>query len=392
VYRTLAATGLLTASLLAAAPASVNAHTTAAVALPRPTGPYAVGTVALHLVDRSRPDPWLPAVPYRELMVSVYYPAREAGRYPVAPYMLPGAAAHFDGYATGLLPGLAPGAVNWAGVRTHAHLGAPVDRRGRLPVVLYSPGLGDPRSLGTAFAEEAASRGYLVVSVDHTYEASEVEFPGGRVAPISLPTPTPDNIVALRRVALAARVADTRFVLDQVGALAAGRNPDADHRALPRGLAGAPDPGRIGMVGHSAGGFTALQAMHDDPRIRAAADLDGTLEYSDEDGTDLSTVARDGVRRPFLLMGIPGDDHYVLPSWRALWQHSTGPRADVTLPGSAHHSFTDLEALLPQLAAVPPATVADAIGTVDPRRALAVQRRALGAFLDRHVRGAGPGR
>ncbi|PBO19749.1 lipase, partial [Streptomyces albidoflavus] len=50
-------------------------------------------------------------------------------------------------------------------------MGAPVDgRRGR-PVVLYSPGLQISRTLGTATAIELASRGYVVVAVDHTYEA-----------------------------------------------------------------------------------------------------------------------------------------------------------------------------------------------------------------------------
>jgi hypothetical protein len=44
--------------------------------LPRPTGPYAVGRETLHLVDHTRPDPWMPEARARELMVSVYYPAR----------------------------------------------------------------------------------------------------------------------------------------------------------------------------------------------------------------------------------------------------------------------------------------------------------------------------
>jgi hypothetical protein len=37
--------------------------------LPKPTGPQRVGTVSLHLVDKSRPDPWVSAESARELMV-----------------------------------------------------------------------------------------------------------------------------------------------------------------------------------------------------------------------------------------------------------------------------------------------------------------------------------
>lgn len=42
------------------------------LSLPDPTGPRRVGTVALHLVDVSRRDPWVPAHPFRELMVQIW--------------------------------------------------------------------------------------------------------------------------------------------------------------------------------------------------------------------------------------------------------------------------------------------------------------------------------
>lgn len=76
--------GLLT--LLAAAPAQAAVVTRAepvrSVALPAPTGSQAVGTVSLHLVDRSRPDPWMPTEKARELMVSLWYPAEKAAGRP----------------------------------------------------------------------------------------------------------------------------------------------------------------------------------------------------------------------------------------------------------------------------------------------------------------------
>src|SRR6516162_2597112 len=43
--------------------------------LPEPTGPYPAGTAAVWLTDTSRPDPWVPGVTARELMVSLWYPA-----------------------------------------------------------------------------------------------------------------------------------------------------------------------------------------------------------------------------------------------------------------------------------------------------------------------------
>ncbi|MPZ80111.1 MAG: hypothetical protein GEV28_06845 [Actinophytocola sp.] len=38
--------------------------------VPKPTGPHAVGTVSLHLVDHARQDPWSSTPHPRELMVS----------------------------------------------------------------------------------------------------------------------------------------------------------------------------------------------------------------------------------------------------------------------------------------------------------------------------------
>src|SRR4051812_36446143 len=59
--------------------------------LPPPTGNDRVGVVPLHLVDRSRPDPWVPAQLARELMVSLWYPARQARHRPLAPWLPPAA-------------------------------------------------------------------------------------------------------------------------------------------------------------------------------------------------------------------------------------------------------------------------------------------------------------
>jgi hypothetical protein len=151
--------------------------------LPAPAGRYQVGTVALHLIDHSRPNPWVASPPYRELMVSVFYPARDAARYVVAPQMLPAAAAHFGATTARLFYNVPPGKVDWAATLSHSHTGAPVRRDGApWPVVLYSPGADDDRTWSTVAAEDLANRGYIVVAIDHTYDASEVQFPSGGLA------------------------------------------------------------------------------------------------------------------------------------------------------------------------------------------------------------------
>jgi dienelactone hydrolase len=382
--------GLVASALVAAGPAAssavspkTGAHAAglARLVLPPPSGPDAIGTVALRLVDDSRPDPWVASQPYRELMISVFYPASDAGAYPVAPQMSPAAAKHFDeslGTPVHEGWGIPAGRVDWGATLTHSHVNAHV-QAGRHPVVLYSPGLGDPRTLGTTLAEDLASRGYVVVTIDHTYDASEVEFPGGRVEPFKVPVD--GDILATLKKLVSVREADTRFVLDRLP-------------ALPNGLGAALDLGRIGMFGQSAGGFTALQTMHDDPRIAAAADLDGTLGFDQDDGgPGLSPLVEDGLKRPFLLMGSQASDHHTVRSWEALWSNSDGPKLDLHLRGSKHHSYTDMESLVPQLSKIglPPEAAYEDIGWTDPARAVATQRAYLAAFFDRHLRGRDDG-
>ncbi|MGW2859571.1 alpha/beta hydrolase family protein [Streptomyces sp. NPDC001205] len=358
----------------------------ARMSLPTPAGSYPVGTTSLHLTDRGRPDPWAGSQPYRELMVSVRYPARGVAGHPRAPQMLPGEAAGFD--AMNNLTGIPRGRVDWAATRSHAYTDAPVARhrpRG-FPVVLYSPGVGDPRTLGTTLCDELASRGYVVVMIDHTYDAGAVEFPGGRVEKTVLPQEFEKadragraEVTALLKKTVAVRVADTRFVLDRLG-------------RLPRGLRGALDLNAVGMFGQSAGGFTAAQTMHDDPRIRAAADLDGVMGYTqrDDDPANPSSVGTDGVDRPLLLMGKEGNNHHSVASWDAVWQHSQGWLRDLTLAGSGHASYTDLQSEIPQLArdvGLSAGTVAANVGTVQPRRSVAAQEAYITAFFDRWLRG-----
>lgn len=121
--------------------------------------------------------------------------------------------------------------------------------RGRTPGLR----LHDESILGPHHVEDLASRGYVVVTIDHTGEAP-VEFPGGRVAPVVADSNNPRKTVAVR-------VADIRFVLDSLAEL-------AESEEVPCRLGRALDLGRVGMFGYSQGGFAAAETMLQDQRIR----------------------------------------------------------------------------------------------------------------------------
>uniref|UniRef100_UPI000DE2E3FA alpha/beta fold hydrolase n=1 Tax=Nonomuraea lactucae TaxID=2249762 RepID=UPI000DE2E3FA len=354
----------------------------AALTLPAPAGRHPLGTVSLHLVDRSRPDPWVAARPYRELMVGIWYPATDAPDLPLAPHMSPRAAEDFGQTLARALFGIRPGTVDWGATRTHAREGAPMSRGrgdgrsgGRWPVVLFSAGFGAPRSVGTTVIEDLAAQGYVVVSVDHTYEAAQVEFPGGRVERSKIP---PEPTQELLNRAHEVRVADTRFVLGRLTRLARGGNPDAGRRPLPAGLRGGLDLSRVGVIGHSMGGATAAQVALDDPRVDAGVNLDGGHR---------GQVARTGLAKPFLQLAAEPHTRAGDPTWRSFWDRSTGWKRELRFTGARHYSFTDAEAITRQLPGVPESTVRDLVGTIDPDQAVAAQRAYAAAFFDLHLKG-----
>ncbi|MGZ4250429.1 MAG: alpha/beta hydrolase [Solirubrobacteraceae bacterium] len=365
-----------------------------------PTGPYTIGTVQLHLVDHSRPDPWARTRP-RELMVSVWYPALRAGSYPPAPYMPAAAGNLFLSQLVGSLPssggrlappGGKPPTIPLPGVQlpvTHASDGAPVLSSGTYPVLLYQPGQGDVRALGTGLVSDLASRGYVVVTIDDTYEAAEVEFPGGRVV---TPRPNQSPVDSVR-------IADTRFVLDELASLTPGANPDAEQRPLPSGLSAALDLSKVGMFGHSLGGATAAKAMAADARISAGINLDGSMFLANP--ALHQNINRLGAQlaeqlggRAFMTMTHQGHDTHSDPSLAGFWSHLLGWRLFLTMRNAQHYSYTDLEQFLGQLlsARIVPrqitrARVAEVIGTIQPTRAVAAERAYIAAFFDLHLRG-----
>ncbi|MFE0425181.1 alpha/beta hydrolase family protein [Streptomyces sp. NPDC058953] len=338
--------------------------------LPTPVGPYRIGTVPLHLTDSSRPEPWVPSRPCRELMITVWYPAGPrvpARSHPRAPWMPPGEASRCLARS-----GLGPDAVDFG--RTHGHLRAPAaaaPAEGR-PVVLYSPGSNASRAFGTTIAEDLVSHGYIVVTVDHTYDAIAVEFPGGRVES------HPDGEIRDYAKALAVRTADIRFVLDRLDDLhAASTDP-----RLPPGLCEALDLRRVGMVGHSLGGATTAGALHSDPRITAGVSLDGGAA---------GPVVHAGLDRPFLIVDTPGKGGFAHnPALRELWSRLRGWRMRLTVTGAAHQSFGDDALLLRLIAPLLGWTrqeLEDQVGTLPLHRAQAFQRGWPRAFFDLHFHG-----
>jgi hypothetical protein len=84
----------------------------------------------------------------------------------------------------------------------------------------------------------------------------------------------------------------------------------------------------------------------------------------------------------------PGWRNY--PNFRGFWRHLRGHHYAVELAGAKHFSFTDFGSLAPQFLEDNPALRGwpeENVGSIDPRRALEVQRSYIAAFFDRYLRG-----
>jgi dienelactone hydrolase len=141
------------------------------------------------------------------------------------------------------------------------------------PVILFNHAWGGRRTNDTFLTEELASYGYIVASIDHTYNAKLVAFPGGQIVhgiganEINVPdSSTPERVKAIWNKELVKWVADQRFVLDRLEDM---------NRAAGSPWLGRLDTSDAGAIGHSFGGSAATAECAEDSRVHASVNMDG---------------------------------------------------------------------------------------------------------------------
>lgn len=293
--------------------------------LPAPKGPHAVGSATYRWVDASRrEDATDDPADRRNVVAQAFYPTAPNARGPHSVYM--------DGI--GRMPPkvtLLPGFIfeSFGRVQTHALAGASVSTpKGPWPVVIFSPGYGAPRAFYTSLAADLASRGFVVMVLDHPYESPAVELADGSLAtPIERFLPNDPDRTRYMETRIQPRVGDVSYALDR---LAAGRDLGP--------LGGGADLQRVAVVGHSFGGATAALALARDPRLKAGADVDGML-YGGVEAVSLG--------RPFLVIesdrGVTKHPQLYLQRVESLFGRLGAPAYRYEIKGANHFSFTDAE-------------------------------------------------
>jgi predicted dienelactone hydrolase len=251
--------------------------------LPDPSGPFGIGRVSYEWIDASRPDGYSgDPHAHRALMVYLWYPSARGAGGETAAY-LPGAkqmdadrdVQHQMKEEYGALwPLMVSGEI-----KSHAKEDAPVSRTPQqFPVVLLSHGLGGTGLEYASLIEELVSHGYAVAAIEHTYTASAVVFPDGRVVPAHRDI-EPAGLTSAQRwqrmmegagLLIRQGAEDVLFVMNKLTEL----DKSGAQGSL---LGGRLDLNRIAAVGHSAGGGFATGACQLDARIHACVSLDGEM-------------------------------------------------------------------------------------------------------------------
>ncbi|NNL66059.1 MAG: hypothetical protein HKP30_07455 [Myxococcales bacterium] len=282
---------LFLAAVLVAAPAFANfpGGIGPSVRDPEQPGPFGVGYVTLIEYDASRD---------RTFQMDVWYP--------VEPEDAVGAPGAYD--------------LLFAALESErAIAAAPPSGQGPFSLIAFSHGNNGIRFQSAFLAEQLASHGFVVAAPDHVGNtAIDLLIPG-------------------QSFEVSDRPLDIQFVITRM--LERSADPMDDFFGLV-------DPGRIGVAGHSFGGFTTLAigsgflAVPPDPRVLALLPISPA-------SSGLSDTALASIFLPTLILG--GTNDITTPvepqSARPFALIPGRPLYRVDIQGAGHNSFTDICAI-----------------------------------------------
>jgi predicted dienelactone hydrolase len=186
------------------------------------------------------------------------------------------------------------------------------------PLILYSHHSSGGRRAATYLCEHLCSHGYVVAALDHSeVVAPELKGRDGETA---------EQLSARVDAWIANRVPDIRFLLDRVLS-------DAEARV---------DPDRVGIVGHSFGGWTALAAPEVELRIGAVVALAPAGNSKPKPGIIPAKLSFQWSRDiPTLYLVAENDVPLPLDGMYELFERTPSAKQMVILRRADHYHFLD---------------------------------------------------
>ena len=296
--------------------------------IPAPTGSFSVGTRVFNWEDNKREE-WFTEKEgdFRKIVVQVWYPTDEVTGVPV-PYL--DFAQHRIKPISEQVE-LPPFMIKHIqDVNSNSYLNAALKSAIEpYPLVIFSHGLGGMRMQNTIQMEELASKGFIALAMDHAFDANVTIFNDGSSADYRsaiIGEVTTEEFWNIRLPQINTRVADVSFVLDYIKDIQGG--DDSFWNMI--------DLERVGIMGHSFGGGTAIVASSRDTRLDACIALDGWLVPIEQ------SIIKKGLKVPFLFMG---QTYWTNPvnyeNLDTLIAASTASAEKLILDGTKHFDYSD---------------------------------------------------
>jgi alpha-beta hydrolase superfamily lysophospholipase len=275
---------------------------------PSLTGPLEIGVVSYELNNTS-------IYPTRDLMVSIFYPASPSSwkYYPLAPDFGPQTDAYTDEW-------IAFTPSSSAAMEMLAYDSAPISPEHEdVPVLFFSPGYGNSRVYYSGAAQDLASSGYIVVTMDHPFDSDFIEYFDDRNATY-VENDTDADLAGLTE----RRVSDILFILDDL-------EVSHEKTRIP-GQKGALQLEKVGALGHSLGGCTAAALMFNGTHFIVGVNMDGSMA---------GPVMTEGLDEPFLLLASAGHVREYDKSWAIFYDALRGWKRDIRMNNTEHHHYSD---------------------------------------------------
>ena len=305
--------------------------------IPAPSGPFQVGTRIFEMVDESRREIYSGKDEARRYMIQVWYPAVVKADDVRAPWMenaeifAPAIATYID------LPSFFLDHLALVNIPAYKDADVLVTDE-KFPVILFSHGWNGFNAQNAGQALELASRGFIVVGMQHTYGAVITVFPDGTAAPNN-PDALPDdrndpNYEEVARVLVGQWAGDMSHTLDFILS-GEGGNPFAQ----------SVDPARVGAYGHSTGGGAAVQFCGVDLRCVSVLGMDPFMRPVSAE------VIESGLSQPSFFMFSQGWADDTESKSNALFRKFNPQNENnfgvISIAGTMHYDFSDLPLLSP---------------------------------------------
>ena len=326
--------------------------------LPEPTGNFNVGTVVSDFTDKNRVETFSKKEgKFRKIAVQFWYPSEKTGSevlYDIS--------------------------------------GAPISKSHKnYPVLIFSHGAFGMRMSNASTFRELASHGYIVASIDHTYQAFYTAFEDGKGIPVNIDFLNTAIGVSLDDIPaeetfkvthdwLDLRTADIELVIDSLKSGEIGSSA--------KFLKDYMDLNNIGLFGHSLGGAASAQVARQRDDVKAAIVIDGTM-IGDITGLnkDKKEIITDrSFDKPLMLMygslfqQEEAKATSYLPNISA-FDNSINAAYSLCIKGSGHLNFTDLPRISPFLAKKL------GVGTIDSFKCIEIVNNYTLDFFDKHIKG-----